>query len=413
MKQRQLFKSIFTYICLGVLIMSCENDNDPDPKITVTVSTKATIGDAVNPYYLEGLSVNITDTRTAEVTTCTLDENGVSEVMLYKGTYDISIERAFDGYTEEEDCIYSAKKENYSITDEGQKVDLALNIYPASAKNTGFIFSEIFFNGEKNQGWMMHPDQYYVVFNPTQQTLYADGLCIATSAQASIIDKYEFYDKYMPTTVPLTGFVTVPGSGTDHPVKPGEKFVVAVTAIDHSQESTMLDDGTVILFDNAVDLSGADFEIYPDMYKGDKDVDNPDVANLLMTGDLYSHPRGFWSHLIFKLDNGLETTVKQFYDANNTLFKSSDNKERLLILLDSEKISDGMVSGDARPLITRPVPESVDRGYFQVSGCHSSELAIRKEIKIGNKIFYKDTNNSDDDFINKKGQTPYPVGWRN
>ena len=36
----------------------------------------------------------------------------------------------------------------------------------------------------------------------------------------------------------------------------------------------------------------------------------------------------------------------------------------------------------------------VDRGKFLVNGCHRQELCIRKEIKVGDKIFYQDTNNS-------------------
>ena len=68
---------------------------------------------------------------------------------------------------------------------------------------------------------------------------------------------------------------------------------------------------------------------------------------------------------------------------------------------------------------TRVVPETVDRGKFLVNGCHRQELCIRKEIKVGDKIFYKDTNNSAEDTqdVNERNaagltQTAFPIGWR-
>lgn len=409
MIKNTFLKLFFVLMLGGIVFTSCKED-EIDPMVTVTINAKPVIADAVSSEYLKGLEVQLKDSRTSNITKCVLDENGKGSIKVEKGTYDIAIDRLYKGKTAEENVVYSAKFENCNITEEGQIIEVKLNVFLANTNNSGFIFSEVFFNGERNSGWMMHPDQYYVVFNPTQEILYADGLSLATTAQASIVEKYEFFDQYMSDgIVPLTGFVTIPGSGKDYPVNPGEKFVIATTAIDHS--AIVL--GDTLAYDHAVDLSGADFEIYPDFWKGDKDIDNPDVPNMIITADLYSHPRGFWSHLIFKLENGLESTVKSFYEANNTVFKQSNGKERLLIFLKKEQILDGLVTGDQRPMKTRPLPEEVDRGYFQVSGCHRQELAIRKEIKVGNKVFYKDSNNSDEDFEKRVGQTPYPKDWRN
>ncbi len=406
MKAIRITKLITLAFLSLILLWSCEDDSED--RILVTIKANPVIADAVDSNILNGLQVELTDTRTMEVTKCILNASGTGTVELYRGAYNVSVESTIEGDTEETDCIYSAKLESVNVVASDQIVELDLNVYPAKFKGTNFIFSELFFNGETNSGKMMHPDRYYVIFNPTQETLYADGLCIATTVQNSIQNKFKFIENYEKEgLVPLTGFMTIPGTGTEYPVAPGDKFVIAINAIDHS---------AVAGYENAVDLSGADFEVYEQNFFAERgtDVDNPEVPNVLVTESFKSHPRGFWSTLLFKLENGEDNTIKEYYNVNKGVYNdpNMDNAEDILIFLDKTKIIDGVVTGD-RPMITRPLPESVDRGYFQVSGCHRQELAIRKEIKIGNQIFYKDTNNSDEDFVLQKGQNSYPKGWRN
>lgn len=403
-----LFLLLFGILSI-ISFNSCEKEDPNNDEEEQTVEEKVTLNITVVPLLddldteiIEGINVEVKDTRTSEITNCTLDVAGHASVELAKGTYNIVIEETIQGDTEDEEYVCSARYQNLSLINDNQSITLNMNVLPTNALGTNFIFSEIFFNGETNSGQMMHPDQYYVIFNPTQDTLYADGLCIATTAQPSIVDKYEFYDQYMPEVVPLTGFITIPGSGAEHPVLPFGKLVIAMTAADHS---------AVEGYDNAVDLSGADFEVYIPS-EDYPDVDNPDVPNVLNTEELYIHPRGFWASVLFQLENGNESTITAFYEANKSLFVYEDLTEQMLLLLDAEVIIDGVVTGDNRPLITRPVPESVDRGYFQVSGCHRQELAIRKELVVGDQILYIDTNNSDNDFINQFGQNSYPIGWR-
>lgn len=397
--------NILTWLMLGILglsvLSSCEKD-EQEKKVSINIITKAVIEKAVDNNILDGLEVRIQDTRTMETITCFLNTEGKTKIELYRGTYNISIEHNIKGNTDDEDYVYSAKLENCNVNSDNQEIDLDLNVFPKNSKSTNFILSELFFNGETNSGRMMHPDVYYVIFNPTQRTLYADGLCLATTSQPSIIEKYPFYDEYMPNTVPITGFFTFPGTGKEHAVAPGGKIVLAMTAIDHSK---------VEGHENSVDLTGVDFEVYIPSEKW-PDIDNPEVPNVIVTETFYQHPRGFWATLLFQLKDGTESTINEFYKNNNKKYIMGNKKETLLILLKSDQILDGIITGD-RPLVTRPLPESVDRGYFQVSGCHRQELAIRREIKIGNQIFYKDTNNSDVDFIKLKKQNSFPIGWRN
>lgn len=407
-------KKIKFFQILGLLfsclfILSCSDNDDPiEQKVKVNLVAIPVIEETFDASKINGLEVSITDMRTLNVTKHALDAEGKVAIEIYKGTYNLSIESEIeDSENPDNKFVYTAKMENCAISNNGQEIKLNLHTFPANTNSANLIFSELFFNGETNSGRMMHPDQYIVIFNPTQEDLYADGLSIATTVQPSIIEKEGYYDQYMPNKVPITGFITIPGSGKEHIVKAGDKLVIAWTAIDHSR---------IEGYENAVDLSGADFEVYIPNPES-KDVDNPEVPNVIITesliaGGLAFHPRGFYSPLMFKLENGNTSTIETFVKNNTKDYTSPAGKVTPLISVSKELILDGVVTGD-RPLVTRTLPEDIDRGYIYVSGCHRQELVIRKEIKIGTQIFYKDTNNSDVDMEIRKGQTPYPKGWRN
>ena len=416
----------FVYSLVSLLILSasmiftsCSDDDDDDNRITVNFKASSILADGITLNQLEGMEAVFTEIRSMNSTSCTLNNQGEGSVRLHKGTYNVSVEHAMKNQNNEEVVVF-ARVENLSINANGQTVTSTIKSRPKAAVGQNFIFSEVFFNGETNSGRMMHPDQYFVVFNPTTKTLYADGLCIGNTQHQSRSDKAMWFDEfYNDNRVPVCGFVTIPGEGQDYPVAPGEKIVIAFTAIDHS---------SVEGYDNAVNLEGADFEIFQGADK--KDVDNPDVANMLLTENVdswgfFMHPRGYAAPLMFKLENGLPETIEAFYKANVKRTKDlipADEEagtpeqivEKDFFSVETSMIIDGVQTGDVpNDIKTRVIPETVDRGKFLVNGCHRQELAIRKAIQSDNQTFYQDTNDSSADFIMQKGQNSFPKGWRN
>lgn len=422
----KLLPYLFSIALLGMgLFSSCSDSDDPEPgpgtgpggeqKVLVKFSAMPVVEGTLDVTTLEGMTAVFTEVRNQDTTHCVLNSAGIGTVSLYKGTYNVAIEEKIKNEQGNE-VVISVRIENISVNQNGQEITGKLNTLPAEAVGKNFIFSEIFFNGETNSGRMMHPDQYFVVFNPTADTMYADGVSVAVTQHLSWQDKQMWYDEYYPGRVPIGGFATIPGNGTEHPVGPGEKIVVAFTAIDHSK---------VEGYDNAVDLTGADFEVYygPEA----NDVDNPDVPNVWLTenGDSYGftfQPRGYFSPLMFKLENGEQATVEKFFKDNlstsKTLIPATDDTpeeivEIQILSIATDQIIDGVQTSDVpQDIVTRVIPETVDRGKFLVNGCHRQELAVRNEILVGSKVFYKDTNNSSDDFVMQKGQNAFPIGWR-
>ena len=426
--------------CGSIALSSCNDDNDNKSGysysgIDAFVNMSADVDGAVSPSDLDGCVISFTsvqskDTYTFTVSKSDLDDNAGGKVKVYVpvGTYDISLEKSSDGKT------VFFRKENVTIKDENQSVDVKLIATVAQQSDYQFIFSEIFFNGERNAGRMMHPDQYMVLYNPTNNILYADGLAVGCTMQASCIEKESWYDEYYNAgKVPVHGIIVIPGTGYEHPVKPHEKLVIAFTAANHTEtegsyeetdEATGEKKTVTYKYENAVDLSGADFEIYdPQLYTSD--IDNPEVPNVKEIypaendlggiGGFYQHPRGFYCPFIFKLENGEQATLDRFFQENTSVAsvqdKDGNSVEIQMLSVKADDILDGITTGHIpSDIVTNPLPQTVDRGKQLVKGCHSGLLVQRK----GNdKDGYADTNNSTEDCEIVTKQHAFPAGWRN
>ena len=216
-----------------VLLGSC-SDDEVEKKIEVTFYAIPKVAGTLDLAALAGTSVMFTEVRNQETKSFPLDASGCAVAALPMGVYNVAIEKSITN-AQGEDIVISLRMENVNVNTDGQKIEGYVNSLPASALGKDFIFSEVFFNGETNSGRMMHPDQYIVLFNPTEDVLYADGVSIGVTMHLSWQNKQLWYDSYYPEQVPIGGFITIPGSGQDHPVQPGEKFVIAFTAINHSE----------------------------------------------------------------------------------------------------------------------------------------------------------------------------------
>lgn len=417
-----------------LMLTACSNDDDTQRLINVVFNASPAVEGTLDISALDGTEVTFTDVRNQDAKAFTLSADGSANVTIAPGTYNISISKTVQN-EQGEDVKMAMVMENVALTQDMQVVDGKVTSLPMAALGQDFIFSEVFFNGEKNSGRMMHPDQYIVLFNPTNETLYADGICIAVTQHLAWQDKQPWYDTFYPNRVPIGGFITIPGNGQDVAVAPGEKLVIAFTAVNHSEvvatmqtkdsEGNLID--VEVAYDHAVDLSGADYEIYDGPESSD--VDNPAVPNVLISenGDSYGfffQPRGYVSPLIFRLADGKQETIDAFIAENASKYTQIvDNKEVESVIwsVETSKILDGIQTSDVpKDVKTRCIPVVVDEGKFLVNGCHRQELCIRKEIKVGNKTFYKDTNNSSEDMENVdermaagKYQTAFPIGWRN
>lgn len=124
------------------------------------------------------------------------------------------------------------------------------------------VIEEVFYNGNWIQytakiGVPYQDDAYIKIHNPTQQTLYLDGLALAmtyfsSDAQLELSKDVDFRE----TSVGISKMVQFPGSGQEYAIAPGKSVLVAQLAIDHTKDR---EDGTRGCA-GSFDLSKADFQ---------------------------------------------------------------------------------------------------------------------------------------------------------
>ncbi len=151
----------------------------------------------------------------------------------------------------------------------------------ASIATDDLIISELFFTGTlQTSGNQYNGDQYIKLYNNTDHVIYADGLTIFESLFLTT-QKFNYTPDIMATDVTVDALYTIPGSGKDYPVAPGEELLIADIAIDHRAINS-----------NSFDLSHADFEWYDQSSTpAFTDIDNPDVPNL---DKWYSYTLSVW-----------------------------------------------------------------------------------------------------------------------
>lgn len=453
MKKNFRFLALAGVMSLSLGFTACEDDEEKaESTIKSTLNISPDVADAISAKDIKALAgakvtftnVNSKDVYTFDVPELDADGSLSLDVNIPVGTYDISMEKDVDGK------IIFLRQQNVTIKSENQQIEAKIIATVANSSDYQFIFSELFFNGERNGGRMMHPDQFMVLYNPTDKVLYADGLAVGNTMQASCREKESWYDEfYGKGLVPVDGFIVIPGSGYDVPVKPHDKIVIAFTAINHTategknpivkRDTTFAADGSVesikvdtlgwdgYTYENAIDLSGADYEIYdPQLYTSD--VDNPKVPNVREIypaqnevngggGGFYQHPRGYYNAFIFKLKNGNQETLDEFFAEHSSTAtvqdKENNNVEIQMLSVPASMILDGIATSDIpSDIVTNALPQTVDRGKQLVKGCHSGLLVKRK----GNdKDGYADTNDSSVDceiLSPHKDYVGYPEGWR-
>lgn len=453
MKKNFRFLALAGVMSLSLGFTACEDDEEKaESTIKSTLNISPDVADAISAKDIKALAgakvtftnVNSKDVYTFDVPELDADGSISLDVNVPVGTYDISMEKDVDGK------IIFLRQQNVTIKSENQQIEAKIIATVANSSDYQFIFSELFFNGERNGGRMMHPDQFMVLYNPTDKVLYADGLAVGNTMQASCREKESWYDEfYGKGLVPVDGFIVIPGSGYDVPVKPHDKIVIAFTAINHTategknpivkRDTTFAADGSVesikvdtlgwdgYTYENAIDLSGADYEIYdPQLYTSD--VDNPKVPNVREIypaqnevngggGGFYQHPRGYYNAFIFKLKNGNQETLDEFFAEHSSTAtvqdKENNNVEIQMLSVPASMILDGIATSDIpSDIVTNALPQTVDRGKQLVKGCHSGLLVKRK----GNdKDGYADTNDSSVDceiLSPHKDYVGYPEGWR-
>ena len=265
------------------------------------------------------------------------------------------------------------------------------------------VIAEVFFAGtQQASGNNYVGDDYVKLYNNTDHVVYADGITFFET-RFMTTEKYDYTPDVMNEAVTVQAIYTVPGAGKDHPVEPGEYFLLADAAIDHRT-----------LNPNSFNLSHADFEWY-DVSSSPQhlDIDNPEVPNMdkwyCYTQSFFMlHNRGFRGYGIARIPVEKEEYLKNYqYQYSYTMvlpagtFPMTQTAYKIL----NDWIVDMVNCSVQAKYVWNVCDPSLDKGWTHCGTIDKDVTryfhSVRRKLwgfdKNGNAIL-QDTNDSGEDF---------------
>lgn len=391
-------------LSLGLNLTSCSSNDDPiiinDP---VTLSLEM-------PLNLENVEVtnsNITLTNVSSSQIHVLNNaiektsNGFVATFneVEEGTYDLHAEGelSFTINGVAGTSKFEVSQDNINLSRTATSMKVTINTFTAKG---GFVISEVFFTGTTTpEGKQYSNDQYVVITNNSDVTLYADSIAFLESSFLTV-NNYEYVPDISKDTMAVAAVYMIPGNGTSVPVEPGKSLTLAVNAINHLEGNA-----------NSIDLRGADYEFY-DISSNPtyNDVDNTSVPNLdkwyCYTATLYSmHNRGFKSMAIAKMKETKENWLEKYAYNGKYMMSVSGNTYEMKVnstyKVPMSWVIDGVNLSVEEEWQWNVLPANIDSGWTYCGKTMNDKTRYSKAVirKTDSEGKYVDTNNSANDFI--------------
>lgn len=277
------------------LVTGCSDD---DPKMgSLTINLQ--LPEGINTGAITDARYEIKNVSTGTIETYT----DASAIELRQGLYDITFSAH---YTMENGAVSMLRGAKTSVVVTSATSSISLPVY-ANIETDDFVIAEIYFTGSlQPTGTQYAGDKYIVLYNNTDHVLYADGISLFES-QFMTVKKYDYTPDLMSTDVTVEALYTVPGNGNDHPVQPGEYYILCDIGMDHKT-----------LNSNSIDLSGANMEWFdesnnPRFPDTDTSVPNMDKWYCYTNTTFSLHNRGFRAYGIARIPVGKDQYLKDYY----------------------------------------------------------------------------------------------------
>ena len=198
-----------------------------------TIHIQLVLEDSTLVLPLGDIPVTLKNQTLSNTYTVTTDAEGRADLTITPGSCTISFSHTLTkGLTT---YNYNGGYADLYVEPGNEDIDLEIPITLNAVPQ--LVIDELYFGGcLKPDGKSTYTtDQYLTIANNSSRTLYLDGLCIGqaapfTTAKPSSWMKYTDM-KEIPLTMMCWQF---PGNGTDYPLLPGERQIVATNAIDHT-----------------------------------------------------------------------------------------------------------------------------------------------------------------------------------
>lgn len=385
---------IIVSVAMTLLALSCDDPLTSGESARTSVTVSIDIPDLPDGAQVVDRILTFRNVTTGKANEFSLN----SEILLTPGLYDV----AFFARVLAAGAAETALRANLSsVNITGQSVALAMKAYNNRVCDD-LIIAEVFFTGTlRSSGNQYYGDDYIKLYNNTDHVIYADGITLFESKFLTT-QKFNYTPDIIDEAMTVQALYTVPGSGTDVPVAPGEYLLLADTGIDHRVSNP-----------NSFDLSHADFEWYDVSTKPNNlDIDGP-VANLdkwycYTLSFWVLHNRGFRTFGIARIPVDKETYLTDYYYTyeydqvtNVGTFPMSQSAYRM----PNDWIVDAVTTSVEAMYVWQVCAPSVDCGWTNCGTMdhdksryfHSVRRKLLYVTDDGRAVF-KDTNNSTADF---------------
>ncbi len=331
------------------------------------------------------------------------DASGRAEVRLQSGKYDILASTVIpQGHVS---VVGSAPEflltREGIIGEDGKAAPSEVEI-PLSASVPGeLVFREIYYHGSVTlEGAAYTKDRYLEIYNNTGaggKTLYLDSLCVAALYPANSTTGSNAWAG-RDTVAIFQMFWMFPGDGKTYPLAPGESAVVAaLAAVDHRGRCT-----------SALELNRAHFGCYDEQLPMHEIAAGVTPMVMYMTGQGTAWALSIHSPavVLFRPSMG----VKKYMEDAATWerYAPGETSGTRYRHIAASWILDGVDCADSPSASIKRIPASADASYVTMRSAHYSGKCITRVLEetVDGIDFYRDTNNSSEDFL--PDQIPSP-----
>ena len=401
---RRLLTSAMMLLTMSLAFVACSED---EPVVTTPVQVTLNMPLGAEDATLHNAVATLTNIQSGVKYTVTAFHSVASQAdntLQYAGTttipvgnYNVDVEGQIT-YTIDGTATTAHVKATSQayVAPDNNNVAITLNTYNAQ---DGFVIEELYYTSSPNEkGTNYSYDQYVKITNNSDQILYADSLAFIESSFLTST-KHDYTPDIMDQAFSADAIYMIPGTGKDHPVKPGESLILAINAENHSLKSA-----------DYIDLSAADFEFYDESsVTSSQDIDNPNVPNLdkwyAATSSVFIlHTQGYKTYVLAKMNTDKAAFLENNrYDVTYLFVFGDLSKE--MVVADNYKIPnswivDAVNLGDNDKWEWNLTAPSLDAGYTFVSTAEDFKSRFGKAIcrkrMVNGKL--QDTNNSTNDF---------------
>lgn len=434
------YKFLYLLILMALLFQSCKKDNDFAKPINLEyqLDVDASVIAFAVPYEKANI-VLVNKTNNEKYNAVATASGKVTFKDVTPGTYSINVSltltaaevSALSGLASNEELNLNFSGDNMTYYDSSLS-----NLRLITSRPLGnFVIKQVYYAGSHTTKGANFRDAFFEIYNNSNELLYADSLCFAIAVGKTNNNTGDYllanlqFDWSKSLNMSAFGdankdyfyakaifMIPSNGAGTGYPIQPGQSFVIAGSALDHTKPYALNSDKVQGIEDASltIDLSNADFEVYmypyeqkvqPGRAKFASDIDNPaipDVETLFATSmrDLIFNPQGKDSYIIFKVDGSIDpNTFPTYADPTSRIISEKTTlypQVPMKYVLDAVEAS-SVIEKDKAPRI---LPLEYDAGSISVpGGPYSSQSIVRKTKQIVNgRRILMDTNNATNDF---------------